>query len=174
MERIVFMRKLPLALAAASLIGFAAGAASAAQLSPQDEQFVKQAAQGGMEEIQSGQAAEQKGASPAVKQLGRTLVTDHTMMDDQLKRIAQQQGFTLPQSLDQEDRQELQQMNKLNGAEFDKQFTGEQIEDHTKMIQLLQKEAQTTQDPALRSFAQSGIPVMQKHLRMAQQAQSAG
>jgi putative membrane protein len=168
------MRKLPLALAAAGLIGFAAGTAGAAQLSAQDQQFVKQAAQGGLEEIQSGQAAEQRGASPAVKQLGQTLVADHTMMDNQLKQIAQQQGFTLPQSLDQEQRQELQQMNKLSGAQFDKQFTDEQIEDHQKMIQLLQKEAQSTQDSALREFAQAGIPVMQKHLRMAQQAQSAG
>ncbi len=167
------MRKLPFALAAATLIGLAAGAASAAQLSPQDEQFVKQAAQGGMGEVQAGQLAEEKGASPAVKQLGQTLVTDHTTMNNQLKQIAQQQGFTLPQSLDQEDQQDMQEMKKLSGAQFDKQFTKEEVEDHMKMIQALQKEAQNGQDSALRSFAQSGIPVMQKHLQMAQQAQSA-
>ncbi|HJS87065.1 MAG TPA: DUF4142 domain-containing protein [Acetobacteraceae bacterium] len=167
------MRKLPIALAAASLIGFAAGAASAAQLSPQDQQFVKQAAQGGMEEIQSGQLAEQKGASPAVRQLGQTLVADHTMADNQLKQIAQQQGFTLPQSTDQEAQQELQKMKSLSGQQFDKQFIDEQIEDHEKTIQLFQNEAQNTQDPALRNFAQSTIPVLQKHLQMAKQAQNA-
>ena len=167
------MRKFSIALAAAGLIGFAAGAASAAQLSQQDQDFVKQAAQGGLEEIQSGQMAEQKGASQAIKQLGQTLVTDHTMMNEQLKQIAQQQGFTLPQSLPQDDRQEMQQLRNLSGQQFDRQFADEQIEDHQKMIQVLQKEAQTTQDPALREFAQSGIPVMQKHLQMAQQAKSA-
>ena len=167
------MRKFSIALAAAGLIGFAAGAASAAQLSQQDQNFVKQAAQGGLEEIQSGQMAEQKGASQAIKQLGQTLVTDHTMMNEQLKQIAQQQGFTLPQSLSQDDRQEMQQLRNASGQQFDRQFADEQIEDHQKMIQVLQKEAQTTQDPALREFAQSGIPVMQKHLQMAQQAKSA-
>jgi putative membrane protein len=168
------MRKLSIALAAASLIGFAAGTAGAAQLSEQDQDFVKQAAQGGIEEIQSGQMAEQKGASQAIKQLGQTLVSDHTMMNEQLKQIAQQQGFTLPQSLPQDDRQEMQQLRNLSGQQFDRQFADEQIEDHQKMIQALQKEAQTTQDPALRAFAQSGIPVMQKHLQMAEQAKSAG
>jgi putative membrane protein len=168
------MRKFSIALAAAGLIGFAAGAASAAQLSQQDQNFVKQAAQGGLEEIQSGQMAEQKGASQAIKQLGQTLVTDHTMMNEQLKQIAQQQGFTLPQSLPQDDRQEMQQLRNLSGQQFDRQFADEQIEDHQKMIQALQKEAQTTQDQALRAFAQSGIPVMQKHLQMAEQAKGAG
>jgi len=167
------MRKLSIALAAAGLVGFA-GAAGAAQLSEQDQDFVKQAAQAGMEEIQSGQMAEQKGASQAIKQLGQTLVTDHTMMSEQLKQIAQQQGFTLPQSLPQDDRQEMQQLRNLSGQQFDRQFADEQIEDHQKMIQVLQKEAQTTQDQALRAFAQSGIPVMQKHLQMAEQAKSAG
>jgi putative membrane protein len=167
------MRKFSIALAAAGLIGFAAGTASAAQLSQQDQDFVKQAAQGGLEEIQSGQMAEQKGASQAIKQLGQTLVTDHTMMNEQLKQIAQQQGFTLPQSLSQDDRQEMQQLRNASGQQFDRQFADEQVEDHQKMIQVLQKEAQTTQDPALREFAQSGIPVMQKHLQMAQQAKSA-
>lgn len=167
------MQKLPIALAAASLIGFAA-AASAAQLSPQDQQFVKQAAQGGMEEIQSGQLAEQKGASPAVKQLGQTLVTDHTMMNDQLKQVARQQGFEVPQSVDPEQRQEIQQMRQLSGAQFDKQFTNVQVQDHMKTIQAFQQEAQSTQDPALRNLAQSGIPILQKHLEMARQAQNAG
>ena len=167
------MRKLSIALAAASLVGLAGGA-GAAQLSAQDQQFVEQAARAGLEEVQSGQLAEQKGGSQAIKQLGQTLVSDHTMMNEQLKQIAQKQGFTLPQSLDQEDRQEMQQLRNASGQQFDSRFADEQIEDHTKMIQVLQKEAQTTQDSDLRTFAEGGIPVMQKHLQMAQQAKTAG
>ncbi len=168
------MKKLPLALAAASLVGFALGTASAAQLSAQDEQFVRQAAQGGLEEVQAGQLAEQRGASSAVKQLGQTMVADHTKANDQLKQIAQQQGFMLPQSPDQEQQQDMQQMRNLSGAQFDKQFATQQVQDHMKMIQLFQNEVQNTQDQALRNFAQTNLPVLQKHLQMAQTAQNAG
>lgn len=168
------MNKLSLVLAAAGLFGFAGGAASAAQLSPQDQSFVKQAAEGGLAEVQGGQLAEQKGATPAVKQLGQTLVADHTRLNDQLKQIAQQQNFTLPQSVDSEDRQEMQKMKKLSGTKFDKAFTKDEVGDHKEMIQKFEKEAKTTQDPALKQWAEAGIPVLQKHLRMAQQAESAG
>ena len=167
------MRKLPFALLAASLVGFAAGTASAAQLSQQDEQFVRQAAQGGLEEVQAGRLAEQQGGSQAVKQLGQTMVADHTLANNQLQQIAQQQGLTLPQSPDQQQQQEMQQMRKLRGAQFDKQFATQQVQDHTKMIQLFRNEAQNTQDQALRNFAQTNLPILQKHLQMAQTAQNA-
>jgi putative membrane protein len=167
------MRKLPIALAAASLIGFAASAASAAQLSAQDEQFVRQAAQGGMEEVQAGRMAQQQGGSQDVKQMGQVMVADHTLANNQLKQIARQQGFSLPQTLDQEQQQDVQQLRKLRGTDFDKQFANQEVQDHTKMIRLFQNEAQNTQDQALRNFAQTNLPVLQKHLQMAQQAQSA-
>lgn len=168
------MRHMFATLAAAGLIGASVGAAGAAQLSQQDQQFMKQAAQGGMEEVQTGQLAEQKAAAPAVKQLGQTLVTDHTQLNNQLMQLAQQQGVTLPTTLDQSDRQEMQQLQKLSGSQFDKTFAKEEIEDHQKMIKMFQQEAQNTQDQALRQWVETGIPVLQKHLQMAQQAESAG
>ncbi len=81
-----------LALAAAGLLGLTAAGAGAAQLSQQDTKFMKQAAAGGMGEVQSGQLAEQRGASPAIKDLGQTLVADHTRLNQQLTEMAQQQG----------------------------------------------------------------------------------
>lgn len=168
------MKKLSLALAAAGLLGFAAGSASAAQLSQQDETFVQKAAQTNLAEIQAGQMAEQKGTTSAVKQLGQTMVADHTTMNNELKQLAQQQGFSVPSSVPADEKQKQQQLQKLSGAQFDQQFAKEEVEDHRTAIQEFMKEAQTTQDPALRQFAQSGIPALQKHLQMAQQAQAGG
>ncbi len=163
-------RKLPVALAVVGLIGFAAGHASAAKLSQQDRTFMRQAAQGGLGEVQAGQLAQERGDSQAVKQLGQTLVTDHTRMNDQLMQIAQQHGVTLPRTTDSKDRSDAQALQKLSGPQFDRQFAQGQVQDHRTMIQKLQTEERTTKDPSLRQWAQAGIPVMQQHLQMAQQA----
>ncbi len=167
------MNKLSLALAAAGLLGFAAGA-SAAQLSQQDETFVKKAAQTNLAEIQAGQMAEEKGTTTAVKQLGQAMIADHTKMNDELKQLAQQQGFSVPNSVAADEKQEQQQLQKLSGAQFDQQFAKEEVEDHRTAIQEFMQEVQTTQDPALRQLAQSAVPVLQKHLQMAQHAEAAG
>ena len=58
--------------------------------------FVTKAAQGGLAEVQMGQLAEQKGASPKVKQLGKMLADDHTQANQELQQIAQQTTIPLP------------------------------------------------------------------------------
>jgi putative membrane protein len=61
-----------------------------AQISPQDERFVMDAAQTNIAEVDAGHMAVQKGTSPAIKQLGETLIADHARAEDQLRQIAQQ------------------------------------------------------------------------------------
>ena len=60
--------------------------------------FLKQAAEINLGEVQLGKLAEQKGNNPAIRDFGRRMVEDHTKAEDNLRRIAQQQGVTLPSS----------------------------------------------------------------------------
>jgi len=167
------MHKIVVAFAAAGLIGLGASA-SAAQLSQQDQSFMKKAAQGNLAEIQGGQLAAQHGTSSAIKQLGQTLATDHTQMNDQLTQLAQQQGVTLPTTTDSADKRQMRSVKKLSGRKFDQTFAKDEVADHQKTIKMFQQEAQNTKDTALHQWIESGIPVLQKHLQMAQQAETAG
>lgn len=169
------MHKIVLAFAAAGLIGLGAGpAGAAAQLSQQDQTFMKKAAQGNLAEIQGGQLAAQHGTSSATKQLGQTLATDHTQMNDQLMQLAQQRGVTLPKKTDSADARQMRSVEKLSGKKFDQAFAKDEVADHQKTIKMFQQEAQNTKDPALHQWIESGIPVLQKHLQMAEQAETAG
>src|SRR4051794_36259079 len=49
-----------------------------------DEKFAMEAAVGGMEEVQLGQMAAQKGASDEVRQFGQKMVDDHTKANQDL------------------------------------------------------------------------------------------
>jgi putative membrane protein len=136
-----------------------------------DKQFMMKAAQGGQTEVAMGQLAEQKGASDAVKQLGQTLVTDHQTANSQLQQIASQEGAQLPSGPDAKDQAMADRMQNLSGEQFDRMFLNHAVMDHQKDIKEFQKEADSGSDPQVKQFAQQQLPVLKKHLQMAQQAQ---
>ncbi len=164
-----------IALAAASVLGLATPT-WAAQISPQDERFVTDAAQTNIAEVDAGHMAVQKGTSPAVKQLGQTLIADHTRAEDQLRQIAQQQGLQLPDKPSQEQQAMANRLSqaKPGRASFDTAFAKDMVEGHQKAVSEFQQEAQTTHDPGLRSYAQTTLPVLQKHLQMSEAASRGG
>ncbi len=164
------MINLPLAALAASLLGLTAVQASAAQLSRQDQAFAGEAATSGMAEVEAGQMAVTRGTSPQIKQLGQMMVTDHTQANDQLSQIAQQAGVALPTQPTAAQHREAQSLSGLSGSQFDAAFARQEVQDHRKAIAQFQTEAKSGHDPALKTFAQQTIPVLQKHLRMAESA----
>jgi putative membrane protein len=168
-------RLLMIALAGASVLCLATHT-WAAQLSPQDERFVTDAAQTNIAEVGAGHLAAQKGTSPAIKQLGQTLITDHTRAEDQLHQIAQQKGLQLPDTPNQEQQAMAKRLSqaKPGRAGFDTAFAKDMVEGHQKAVSEFKQEAQTTKDPALRSYAQTTLPVLQKHLHMSEVATRAG
>jgi putative membrane protein len=158
--------------AAASAAVLAAAPALAQSTAKADKSFIDNVARDGQGEVAIAQLAEQKGSSPAVKQLAQRLVADHTKANQQLQQIAEQEGVTPPKGMSQEQSDTRAKLEKLNGAAFDRAFLQGQVQDHQKDVQYFQREANTLQDPKLKSFAQQTLPVLQQHLQMAQQAES--
>src|SRR5438445_3804404 len=62
---------------------------------PGPEAFIKDAAQGGMAEVQLGKLAEQKSKDPEIKKFAQMMVTDHTTAGNDLKAVAEKKKFTL-------------------------------------------------------------------------------
>ncbi|MBE9168502.1 DUF4142 domain-containing protein [Pleurocapsales cyanobacterium LEGE 06147] len=62
-------------------------------LSDSDREFVIEAAQGGIAEVQLGQLASQQASNNAVRQFGQRMVTDHTQTNNQLEQIASQKAL---------------------------------------------------------------------------------
>ncbi|BAY32210.1 outer membrane protein [Nostoc carneum NIES-2107] len=143
-------------------------------LSSADRTFMTQAAQGGLAEVQLGQLASQRGASNEVKQYGQRMVQDHTQANSQLQQLAQQKGVTLPKSLNKEHQQVQQQLTKLSGRNFDRQYMSHMVQDHEKTVALFQQEAQEGQDAEVKAFATQTLPILQDHLQQAQSLANPG
>jgi putative membrane protein len=135
-----------------------------------DQQFVNEAAIGGMAEVHLGKLAMDRGGTDAVKNLGQRLMRDHQQANDQLKQIAARQGLQLPQRLDEKHQKIVQEFSQLNGARFDQAFLKDQIKDHEKDIAQFEAEAKNGKDPAVRQFAEQSLPTLREHLKLAQSA----
>jgi putative membrane protein len=130
-----------------------------------DQQFVDFAAQTDMVEANLGQMANTVADSQQVKDLGQTLVTDHTSDFEQLKTAAQQANLNVPTAIDaQHNKAMIDPFQKLKGAAFDKKYAQEMVAGHTKAIATYKKEAEDAQNPAIKSYAATALPVLQKHL----------
>ncbi|MGB7134117.1 MAG: DUF4142 domain-containing protein [Acidobacteriaceae bacterium] len=130
-----------------------------------DQQFVNFAAQTDMVEANLGQLAQSAAAKQDVRDYGQMLVTDHTQDYGQLNSAAQQASLTVPNAIDAEhNKAMIDPFQKLKGAAFDRKYIPEMIAGHTKAIAIYKKEAEDAQNPALKTYAETALPVLQKHL----------
>jgi putative membrane protein len=56
----------------------------------------------------------------------------------------------------------------MSGNAFDGAYMQHMVQDHKKTVADFQKQAQSGSDPALKSFAQKYLPIIQQHLQMAE------
>lgn len=130
-----------------------------------DQQFVDFAAQTDMVEANLGQLAQTASDAQPVKDYGQMLVTDHTKDFSDLHAAAQQASLTVADAIDAaHNKQMIDPFQKLKGAAFDRKYAQEMIAGHEKAIAVYKKEADDAQNPAIKTYAQNALPVLQKHL----------
>jgi putative membrane protein len=135
-----------------------------AALSDKDKSFMKEAAKGGMMDVDMGKMAQQKGKSADVKKFGSTMVADHTKANNELMGIAKKKGVDLSK--------EKGKMMKLNDATFDKEYINAMVKDHQEDLAAFQGEAKNGSDADVKAFASKTSAVIKKHLDMAKAAQA--
>ena len=141
------------------------------QLSSSDYKFAKEAACGGMMEVNLGKIAAQKSANPSVQQFAQRMVTDHGKAGDQLKGVVTKNGATLPEQLSATQQKEIDRLNNLSGDEFDKEYVTLMVRDHKKALKEFQHAAKTVENPDLKQFAETTAPTVQEHLTMIEDIQ---
>lgn len=139
-----------------------------------DKKFAKEAAIGGMVEVELGKLAEQKASSDAVKQFGQRMVTDHSKANDELKEVASKESLEIPSSIDSKHQKKIDKLSKLSGADFDRAYVKEMVKDHRKDVKDFQTEAQSGTNPGLKNFAAKTLPTLQQHLEMVENLSKSG
>ncbi len=153
-------------LAFMSVLALSGVQAQESKQSKASDMFMKQAMQGDMAEIQVGKLAQEKGEDQQVKDFGQTLVSDHQQNLDKARSLAQTIGMTPPDSVSAEQKATYDKLSRLSGRQFDREFAQHIVQDH-KDITEFERESKKSGDVA--SFAQDTLPVLRKHLQIAEQ-----
>ena len=138
-------------------------------LSSQDKNFVMQAGQIGMLEVQLGRLAVQRGSSAGVKQYGQEMVEEHTRANQELMQLVMQKGVKLPTEMSTQNKALMDRLSGLSGTSFDSAYKQAMIESHNQAIALFQAQSQQGQDPELKAWATQKLPNLQAHLQMVNQ-----
>jgi putative membrane protein len=126
--------------------------------------FLPKAAAGNRFEIVTGQLAQQRAQSDAVKALGAMFVTDHTAALAQVTQVAATLGISLPTGLDPMQQAIVDRLQTLTGAEFDAAWLQAQIPAHRMALRLHVRAAIRGENDAVRMLGQNALPVITKHL----------
>lgn len=134
--------------------------------------YMKTAAQGGMFEVEVGKLAASKAQNPEVKSFGQKMVADHGKIADDLKSVAAKKKATLPTEISAEQREMIDKLSKLSGADFDKEYVEMMVEDHEDDQEAFQAQADSGNDADVKAFAARHLPTIKGHLEMIKNIQS--
>ncbi len=153
---------------ATAVILSAVAALATPALAKSEKSFVRDAIRGDLGEIEAGQLAQEKAASPDIKAFGKTLADDHTQARDEMTNLAQQMKLKVPTKANADATCEMKRLQTMQGAAFDREFVKHMVKDHRKDVKEFQKFSQAGKGPAA-DLAKKQLPVLQKHLQMAEQ-----
>ncbi len=133
-----------------------------------DKKFMREAAEGGLAEVELGKLATEKASSDDVKKFGQRMVSDHSKANEELKQIASSKGVDLPDQLTGKDQLLKERLSKLSGPSFDRAYMENMVKDHKKDVADFNRESTSAKDPEVKQFAAKTLPTLKDHLKEAE------
>jgi len=143
-------------------------ALAADKLSMGDSKFIKDAAAGGLMEVQLGKLAAEKAASPQVKEFGKKMEQDHSKANKELQQLASTKNVQIADKLEGKHKSTYDRLAKLSGERFDREYMKAMIDDHKDDVDNFKKQADKADDADVKKFAAKTLPTLEQHLELAQ------
>ena len=129
-----------------------------------DAKFAVDAANGGMTEVELSKLATTKAVNADVKEFANMMVMDHGKANEELKGIAATKNITLPDSVNADSKNAIEDLSKKSGADFDKAYVDKMVSDHKSTVDMFESASKNLKDPELKAFADKTLPVIKGHL----------
>jgi predicted outer membrane protein len=160
--------------AGAAATGGAAAGASGGSMSKSDQKMLADMAQANIAEIEGGKLAQSKSQNDQIKSFAQQMIDDHTKALTDVQQVAQQKGVTLPSEPDAKHKAMAAKLEKMSGSAFDKAYMAQAgVADHKKVHSMLMQDQKRAKDPDVKALAEKMTPVVEQHLKAAQQLASA-
>lgn len=144
----------------------AAVVAPMAALADSPREFLSNALKGNNSEIMMGNLAQDRARNPAVRDFGRTLVSDHTSARGEVLDVGRRFGIRPTRDVTPEAREMRDHLMGLRGRAFDREFVRHMVDDHRRDVDEFRDEAREHHG-AVSDLAARQLPTLREHLRIA-------
>ncbi len=139
-------------------------------LNEAERRFLLEAAGSGLYQVEAARLAEVRARDPAVKAYASMLAQQHSLANEELRRLAQARAVTWPGGPPAARQAVLQSLGALAAEAFDARFIQKVgIEDHQADLMLHEAASRNLEDRTLRAHAERMLPMLQNHLAAARQ-----
>ncbi|GAB3461856.1 hypothetical protein GCM10027321_22870 [Massilia terrae] len=152
----------------------ASGSTGSSSLSKADEKILKDMAQANIDEIEAAKLAQSKSQNDQVKTFAQQMIDDHSKALNDVQQVAQQKGVTLPTEPDAKHKAMSAKLEAMSGTAFDKAYMSQAgVSDHKAVHGKLMSDSKKARDSDVKGLADKMLPVVEQHLKSAEQDKSA-
>jgi putative membrane protein len=136
------------------------------RLSALDRTVLVKVRQANLWETPAGQQAQQRAASPRVREVAGIISAQHMQLDAATRSTAEQLGVLLPVEPNGAQKSWLRELSGKFGADYDKTFVLRLRAAHGQVFQLLAKARAQTENTVMRQFIESGMKFVNTHISL--------
>lgn len=144
----------------------AQAAPSGGSLKPVEREFITVIRFANLWEIPMGQLAAKRGTTQTIRDVGATILADHTKLNVDVQKLADQFGVQLPDQPTSSQRSWIAEISGKNGADFDTTFANRLRGAHGTVFGLVSEVRAETTNPEIRAFAQAANEIVMKHMTL--------
>lgn len=133
-----------------------------------DRDFFKEAAYGGMAEVEFSREILKTTKDAEIKKFAERMITDHGKANTELKALAAKKNVELPTGLDDDHQEDLDALRAAQPADRDAAYVDAMVDDHEAAVDLFEDQSEDMADKDLQDFATKTLPVLREHLQAIQ------
>ena len=114
-----------------------------------------------------GEMALKQSKSDEVRKFAQRMIDDHGKARDTLLNVAKSMKVAVVEGTSPTKRERMDQLSKLEGTNFDREYMRYMVEDHEKAHKLFERGAKEVKDARLKEFAGKTVPTIHEHHEMA-------
>ncbi|MCW2943212.1 MAG: hypothetical protein JWN00_6197 [Actinomycetia bacterium] len=133
-------------------------------LDDNDRLLLVKVRQAGLWEMPTGQQAQQRAKSEAVKEAGRHIAEEHGVLDEDVRAVAGRLGVVLPSRPSALQQGWMAELSTKSGDDYDRTFVNRLRAAHGKVFATIAQIRATTRNSMIREFAQRAMAFVLRHM----------
>lgn len=130
-------------------------------------EFLVEAMQDAMAEIQVCEIALEKSGNEDVKAFAQSMIDEHGRMGRELEKLAAKKQLQVPHEIRPEQEMTVDELSGLSGRDFEQRWIQYNIDVHERDVKVFRHYALAEPDADIRQMAQQNGEVLARHLAMA-------